>query len=267
MKILGQAPRIDLQLGKHPAKFRIRPLVLQSLVHLVNTCGPFLARAGIDQIHSMGVLWVCGKEVPMCSSRKPIINSNLLPLQDKPQVCTLHVPDATTKQHQYTPTGPCAEAHLGTGGAKVSGKSRSIIFLDVWPKLPAGTLVVLQPTSDSTLGNNPILQEVQKDGCLYVLADNWEKQELNLAPDTLVGSVHKGTTAPSTIDPETSPPPEAATHSDFDALPQNAKIKWLVAHFRLDVSPLFQQDAPAEQSYMRIIAVRKRNLHWWAWRN
>ena len=36
MKILGQAPRIDLQLGKHPAKFRIRPLVLQSSVHLVN---------------------------------------------------------------------------------------------------------------------------------------------------------------------------------------------------------------------------------------
>ena len=50
MKILGQAPRIDLQIGQHLAKFRIRPLVLQGLVHLVNICGPFLARAGIDQI-------------------------------------------------------------------------------------------------------------------------------------------------------------------------------------------------------------------------
>ena len=65
MKILGQAPRIDLQLGQHPAKFRICPLVLQGLVHPVNICGPFLARAGIDQIHSKGVLWVYRKDVPM----------------------------------------------------------------------------------------------------------------------------------------------------------------------------------------------------------
>ena len=36
MTILGQAPCIDLQLSKHPAKFRIRPLVLQGLVHPVN---------------------------------------------------------------------------------------------------------------------------------------------------------------------------------------------------------------------------------------
>ena len=66
MKVLGQAPRIDLQLGEHPAKFRIRLLVLQGLVHPVNICGPFLAWAGIDQIHSKGVLKVRGKEVPMC---------------------------------------------------------------------------------------------------------------------------------------------------------------------------------------------------------
>ena len=71
MKILGQAPRIDLQLGQHPAKFRIRPLVLQGLVHPVNICGPFLARAGIDKIHSKGVLRVCGKEVSMCSAQAP----------------------------------------------------------------------------------------------------------------------------------------------------------------------------------------------------
>ena len=52
MKILGQAPPIDLQLGQHPAKFRIRPLVLQGLVHPVNICGLFLQRACVDQIHS-----------------------------------------------------------------------------------------------------------------------------------------------------------------------------------------------------------------------
>ena len=75
MKILGQAPRIDLQLRQHPAKFRIRPLVLQRLVHPVNICGPFLERAGIDQIHSKGVLRVYGKDVPMCPPHQPGLSS------------------------------------------------------------------------------------------------------------------------------------------------------------------------------------------------
>ena len=79
MKILGQASHIDLQLGQHPAKFRIRPLVLQGLVHPDNICGPFLARARIDQIHSKGVLRVCGKDVPMCSRRPPSSSSLLSP--------------------------------------------------------------------------------------------------------------------------------------------------------------------------------------------
>ena len=108
----------------------------------------------------------------MCSSWKPINDSKLPPLLDKPLVCTLHIPDALTKQQQYTPTGPCVEAYLGPGGARVSGKSRSILSLDVRLKLPAGTLVVIQPTSDSPLGNNQIIQKVQKDGCLSVLANN-----------------------------------------------------------------------------------------------
>ena len=52
MKVLGQAPRIDLTFGDHPTKFRIRPLVLQGLGHPLNICGPFLSRFGIDQLHS-----------------------------------------------------------------------------------------------------------------------------------------------------------------------------------------------------------------------
>ena len=79
MKMLGQAPRIDLQLGQHPAKFHIRPLVLQGLVRPVNICGPFLAQAGIDQIHSKGVLRVCRKDVPICPPRQPRRPSRLPP--------------------------------------------------------------------------------------------------------------------------------------------------------------------------------------------
>ena len=48
IRIMGQAPRIKLQIRQHPAKFRIRPLVLQGLVHPVNICSPFLARVGMD---------------------------------------------------------------------------------------------------------------------------------------------------------------------------------------------------------------------------
>ena len=111
----------------------------------------------------------------MCSPRKPTSDSKLPPLRDKPQVCTLHVPDILIKQQQYTPIKPCAEAYLGPRGARVSSKSRSIFSLYVQPKLPASTFMILQPTSDSPLGNNLIIQAVRKDGRLSILANNWEK--------------------------------------------------------------------------------------------
>ena len=247
MKILGQAPRIDLQIGQHPAKFCIRPLVLQGLVHPVNLCGPFLTRSGIDQIHSKGVLRVCGKDVPMCPPRPTGRSPKLPPPQPTPGVCTLHVTDAPSPKKQYVPCGPLSSARVGRTPIKVMKRTRVILPLQVDPPLPTGTLVLLQPSVHSLLGDNPILQEVQPDGSLAVLADNLEPTEQELAPETLVGSVQEVAPAQTTVDPETSPPPEATTHEAFDALPQNSKIKWLVANFHLDSSPLLQRDSQLQE--------------------
>ena len=49
--------------------------------------------------------------------------------------------------------------------------------LQVQPYLSASTLMLLQPTAASSLGDNPILQEVQEDGSLSVLAENDGSQE------------------------------------------------------------------------------------------
>ena len=245
MKILGQAPRIDLQLGQHPAKFRIHPLVLQGLVHPVNICGPFLQRAGIDQIHSRGVLRVCGKDVPMCPPQAPG-RSSRLPLP-RPSA------DVPTQNHQYTPKGPTAEAGLGTEALTITGRSRRILSLQLHPQLPAGALVLIQPMVRFLLGDNPILQEVQADGSLSVLADNFETTEFDLAPDTIIKSVQEVTATLSTIDPETSPLPKATTHAEFGALPQNEKIKWLVTQFRLDASPLLQRDSHLKKEVIRAL--------------
>ena len=246
MKILGQTPGIDLQLGQHPAKFRIRPLVLQGLVHPVNICGPFLARAGIDQIHSKGVLRVCWKEVAMCPPRQPERASQLPQPQPSPGICILHVADAPTRHQQYTPSGPLAEARLGKEAVKVTGRTRVILPLQVHPQLPAVTLILLQPTIRSLLGDNPILQEVQPDGSLSVLVDNLETIEQELAPDAPIGSVQEVTSAPSDLDPEMSPPPANTTHEEFDE-----KIKWLVTHIRLDASPLLQRDSHLRKEVIR----------------
>ena len=91
------------------------------------------------------------------------------------------------------------------------------------PHLPAGTLVLLQIAVASLLGDNSILQEIRPYGSLSVLADNWEATELELAPSTLVGLVQEVTEGPSDVDSETSPPPEATTHAEFDALPQSCE--------------------------------------------
>ena len=251
MKILGQVPRIELQLGQHPAKFCICPLVLQGLVHPVNICGPFLARAGIDQIHSKGVLQVCGKDVPMCSLRSPPGLNKLPTPGTTPQVCTLHVAETTPPRLQYTPQGPPLKARLGPEGAKIPGKSRAVLPVQVRPYLSTGAIVLIQPPAGSPMGDNPILQEVQEDGSLSVLAENNNHRELCMEPEVLVGSVQEVTSTPSDVEADTSPPPEASIHKDFDALPQSAKIKWLVAHFRLNDSPLLQRDSQLRKEVIR----------------
>ena len=140
----------------------------------------------------------------------------------------------------------------GTEAVKVAGRPRVILPLQLRPQLPAGTLVLLQPTVKSLLGDNPILQEVQPDGSLSILVHNLETVEQELAPETLVGSVQEVTSAPSDLVSETSPPPEATTH-EFDALPQNAKIKWLVTHFHLDSLPLLQRISRLRKEVIRTL--------------
>ena len=253
MKVLGQAPRIDLQLGEHPAKFRIRPLVLQGLVHPVNICGPFLARAGIDQIHSKGVLKVRGKEVPMCPPQPPSRASPMPQPQSSPGVCTLHVAAPSARRHQYVPVGPMSEARVGEDALRIAGRTRSILSFQLQPQLPAGALVLLQPTVKALLGDNPVLQEVQTDGRISVLVDNLETVDQELPADTLIGSVQEVKANPSDIDPETTSSPTATTHGEFDALPQRDKIKWLVKQFRLDSSPLLQRDSQLRKEVLRTL--------------
>ena len=202
MKVLGQALRIDLQLRQHPAKFRIHPLVLQGLVHPVKLSIPFLARMGIDQIHS---------------------------------------------------------------------RSHAVLSLQVQTRLPAGTLVLLQPTADSLLVDDPILQEVQPDGSLLVLTDHldftsllWTSwlacSNLSLGTSSHPLSLDKGkqevsSTFPSASEPMTSSssPSNAgpanslltsvpSMHAVFNALIQNDTVKWIVKHFCLHDSEVAQGD-------------------------
>ena len=75
-----------------------------------------------------------------------------------------------------------------------------------------------------------------------MLVDNLECGDVDLEPGALVGSVQEVTTTPATIHSDNSPPPEAATHAEFDALPRDEKIKWLVTQFHLDEAPTLQRD-------------------------
>ena len=153
------------------------------LVLPVNICGPFPTRAGIDQIHSKGVLRVCGKDVPMCPPHQPRRPSRLPPPQPLPGVCTLHVSEAPAPCQQCTPSGPLVEARLGDDAVKIKGRSRAILSLRVRPHLPAGTLVLLQPAVSSLLGDNSILQEIRPDGiwgsCPWVSPMNRSKWALD----------------------------------------------------------------------------------------
>ncbi len=247
MKVLGQASRLELQFGQHLAKFRIRPLVLQGLVHPLNLCGPFLRRVGIDQLHSRGIWRIHGIEVPMFSPHR----TKLLP--SSPEVCTLHLATPSTGQQHYHPYGPSVEARSGPEARRIEGRSCCVLPVQLELPLPAGALVLLQPTARSLLGDNPVLQEVRADGSLAVLVDNLECVDVDLEPGALVGSVQDVTTTPTMIHADNSPPPEASTHAEFDALPQDEKIKWLVTQFRLDEAPVLQRDPRLRKEVIRTL--------------
>ena len=125
----------------------------------------------------------------MCPPQAPRRSSSLPLPRPSPRVCTLHVVDVLMRNHQDTPKGPTAEARSGREVLTITGRSRRILSLQLRPQLPAGALVLIQPTVRSLLGDNPILQEVQANGSLSVLTDNLETTEFDLAPHTIIGSV------------------------------------------------------------------------------
>ena len=136
---------------------------------------------------------------------------------------------------------------------RIEGKSRRVLPVQLEPPLPAGALVLLQPTMRSLLGDNPILQEVQPDGSLAVLVDNLEHEDVDLEPGALVGSVQEvaAISAPDPTDESLSP--TAATHEEFDALPQADKIKWLATQFRLEDAPALQRDPQLRKEVLRML--------------
>ena len=57
MQVLGETKtRLQLRLGGLRTIFKIRPLVIEKLHTDLNISGPFLAKHGIDQLHSRGYL-------------------------------------------------------------------------------------------------------------------------------------------------------------------------------------------------------------------
>ena len=188
-----------------------------------------------------------GSNALPCHSRVPPS------LQSAPEVCTLHVATPTAWRQQYDPHGPSTEVRSDSKTRKVAGRSRFVLFVQPKPPLPAGALVLLQLTACSLLGDNPIMDEVQADCSLTVLVDNLEYEDVYIEPDTVIGSVQDVTATPTTVHADDSSPPEAATHEEFDALPQDARFKWLVAQFRLDSSPLLQRDSRLWKEVIRTL--------------
>ena len=261
MKILGQAPRVDLQLGDHPAKFRIRPLVLQGLVHPLNLCGPFLARAGIDQLHSKRALLVRGKEVPMCSPAQP---AALPPTIPKENVCTLQIP-APPPDTLLVP-GPNIHLARAPSRGTLAPHHQRVMSLTVRPPLATGTPVLFRPSKNAPMSPAHVLQEVKADGTLSVLMENWEGTPISWDDDAKmgwlqplspqVGSVQDPVGEPTDDKALPIPPDEESqetTRDQFNRMPQQEQIKWLVKHFRLDESPILRRDPGLRQEVIQTL--------------
>ena len=115
------------------SQFRIRPLVLQGLVHPLNLCGPFLARCGIDQLHSKGALQIQGKEIPMY---QPRARRSLPPSRPGNSVGTLEIPIPAGQAQVHYPCGPDHQVQISAEGAQIGSRTRQIVRLQAQPPLP-----------------------------------------------------------------------------------------------------------------------------------
>ena len=69
LKILGELSKpLEVFLGSHPTKLKIRPLVIQGLSHDLNLSGPFLQKYNISQLHGERCLLFQGKRVPLAAT-------------------------------------------------------------------------------------------------------------------------------------------------------------------------------------------------------
>ena len=265
MKVLGQAPRINLTFGDHPTKFRIRPLVLQGLVHPLNICGPFLSRFGIDQLHSKHALRIQGKEVPMGPPSKP---KSLPPLQTGPNVCTLEVPQSLGTQRHYYPGGPVHQVYSAPTATQIKGRTRQVVSLQVRPPLPPGQTVIFRPNVSSGLGPHSVLQNISPDSTISVIWDNVDPDPVNIDGHTHVGALQAAQETDedlssvqvergSTLQDATASAPKddrpLTSHAEFEALTQKEKIQWLVKNFRLRESELLERDPELRKEVIKTL--------------
>ena len=247
IKVLGQAPRLELQIGGTPSKI---PYSTSRAARVGPSLEPVWAvpQGSRDRSDPLP-----GHLADTRERSADVLPHHTVSRPSSPEVCTLHVTTPTTGRQQYRPHRPPAKAHSGSEARRIEGRSRCVLLVQLKPPFPAGALVLLQPTARSLLGDNPILQEVQADGSLAVLVNNLECGDVDLEPDTLVGSVQEVTATSTTVHADNSPPPEAATHAEFDALPQDEKIKWLVTQFHLDAAPVLQRDPRLRKEVIRTL--------------
>ena len=147
------------------------------------------------------------------------------------------------------------EARSDPEARRIEGRSRCTSYrYNYEPPLPAGALVLLQPTTRSLLGDNPILQEVRsrwQPGRFGGVYGVWGRQPRTGRPCQDLCKKSPPLQPRSTR--TTLPLPEASRHAEFDALPQDEKIKWLVTQFRLDKAPTLQRDPRLQKEVIRTL--------------
>ena len=263
---LGQLEPV-LQIGTCLAKFRIRPLVLQGLVHPFNICGPFLAKDGIDPLPLKESTRVLGREVPMCFPNYPLTLPLILPSNDS---CTLGITLLVTQKEVHL----VKAHHVGT----LDPQHRQIITLGVETPISSGINVLFCPNAASQLGLPHIIQEANANGTISVSVGSQEDSATSkgkhartrwLQPLTTETGPpqdpRKGsTTAQDGSQTSTEPPPphseEVVTHEDSNRGIQQDPTKWSAQRFWIDKSPILWRDQGLRLEVIQMLLEFATNL-------
>ena len=250
---------MKLRLGGLPRTFRTRPLVIRNFSSDMNISGPFMAKNGIDHLHSQGCLMVMGKKIMLMTRSQPRRIEALTISSEAEEVTTPHDSHRNHQQKEKVSKkgGESSQLSYAYVAEDRIIPANSAIFLRM--RIPdiekrkvkpgEGLLHVGEKFMETSEAHPVICAMVRTDrnGNTYTSVMNSSNEEVEIKEGKLYGTYHpkvvsKKKEGEATLKPKTGKPRTTLE-----------KIAWLEKEFKLTEAPWLRKEPRFQASAIDLL--------------